>query len=295
LNYIGEIAALSAAMFWSVSSFVFTTVSIRIGSIQLNIDRMIMAVVLIFITMVIFNIDRTITNSQIIWLSASGFVGLVIGDTFLFRTFKEIGPRVGMLVMSSNPAIAAFTAFLLLDERISLWGILGIIITLAGVSLVILDPKKMGNKFPITAIGLFYGFIAAAGQGVGLVFAKMAYMDGEIHTFTATFVRIFSAIIILLPLAAVFRRYKNPFKLYAANKPTLGLVFLGSIIGPYLGITLSFVAIIYTQVGIASTLMSTVPILMLPLSVLVYKEKLSLNAVIGAIIAFSGIAVLFLV
>jgi drug/metabolite transporter (DMT)-like permease len=72
------------------------------------------------------------------------------------------------------------------------------------------------------------------------------------------------------------------------------MVALGSIIGPYLGITFSFLAIIYVQIGIASTIMATTPIIMLPLSWMFYKEKLTYRAVIGAIVAVLGVGLLFL-
>jgi drug/metabolite transporter (DMT)-like permease len=64
--------------------------------------------------------------------------------------------------------------------------------------------------------------------------------------------------------------------------------------GPYLGISLSFVALTNTKVGIAATLMSTVPVIVLPLSWYFYKEKLSIISIAGAFITVAGIAMLFL-
>jgi drug/metabolite transporter (DMT)-like permease len=295
MPFIGELSALAAALLWSFSSFLFTTASIRIGSIQLNISRMILAAILLVITILIFNIPYDINFKQFYLLSISGFIGLVIGDTFLFKSFKEIGPRVSMLIMSSNPAIAAILAYIILGEVLSLWSIFGIAITISGISLVILDKRAQAeNKFPITRIGVFYGLMGAAGQGIGLVFAKMAFIEGDVHSLVATFVRIAAAVVIMLPAALAFKKYDNPFKLFARDKKALGMVALGSIIGPYLGITFSFLAIIYVQIGIASTIMATTPIIMLPLSWLFYKEKLTFRAVIGAIIAVFGVSILFL-
>jgi len=295
MPFIGELSALAAALLWSFSSFLFTTASIRIGSIQLNISRMILAALLLLITILAFNIDYDITFQQFYLLSISGFIGLVIGDTFLFKSFKEIGPRVSMLIMSSNPAIAAIMAYFVLSEVLSLWSILGIAITISGISLVILDKRaRAENKFPITKMGVIYGLLGAAGQGIGLVFAKMAFVEGDVHSLVATFVRIAAAVIIMLPIAIIFKKYDNPFKLFANDKKALGMVALGSIIGPYLGITFSFLAIIYVQIGIASTIMATTPIIMLPLSWIIYKERLTARAIIGAIIAVFGVSLLFL-
>lgn len=296
MPFLGELAALCAALLWSFSSFVFTTAVAKIGAVKLNIARMALATALLLITIPILGISFAITPYQIIFLAISGFVGLVIGDSYLFKGFQVIGPRYSMLIMSVNPAIAAGLAFFVLGESLPLSGIIGIAITLGGISLVILEKPGNGNsKFKITRKGIFYGLMAAAGQGSGLIFAKLAYSEGDINGLLATFYRISTALVILIPMAMLSGRLKNPLEYFKMDKNSFGLVFLGSIIGPYLGITFSFIAIIYTKVGIASTLMSTVPVLMLPLSVLFYKEKLTIKAITGAFITVAGIAVLFLV
>ncbi len=296
MNFIGEISALATAVIWSFSSFLFTGAVVRVGAVQLNIARMILACVLLTITIPLLDISFDVSSTQILLLSISGFVGLVLGDSFLFKSFGEIGPRIGLLVMSSNPAIAALMAYFILGEVLSFWGILGMIVTLTGISIVVLDKRANAeNKFPITRKGVILAFLAAMGQGSGLIFAKMAFLEGDINSFMATFVRLASAVAIMLPVAIIAGKYKNPFKIFSKDLKALGYTAGASVLGPYLGITLSFIAIIYTKVGIASTLMSTMPIIMLPLSVIFYKEKLGWRAVLGAFTAVGGIAMLFLV
>jgi drug/metabolite transporter (DMT)-like permease len=72
------------------------------------------------------------------------------------------------------------------------------------------------------------------------------------------------------------------------------LVILGSIIGPFSGIILSFIAVTHIQVGIAATIMSLQPVLMLPISKYLQKERLSLQSIVGAFLSVAGIALLFL-
>jgi drug/metabolite transporter (DMT)-like permease len=293
--YLGELAALATAGFWSTSSFLFTTASIRIGSIQLNIDRMLLAGVFIAITILVGNITFGLTTNQFLYLTLSGFLGLTLGDTFLFAAFKEVGPRISMLIMSFNPAIATIAAWLFLGEDLAVVSVLGIGITLSGIALVILEkPKVDRSKFPITKMGIIFAFLAATGQASGLIFAKQAYNVGEIHFMTATFYRIITSIITLLPIGIYMKRYLNPIKLYKNDNKALKMVALGSIIGPYLGITLSFLAVTNTKVGIASTLMATMPIIMLPLTYFFYKEKLTTKSIVGAFIAVAGVSLLFL-
>lgn len=292
---IGELAALTAAFLWSAGSFLFTNAAQRIGSIQLNVDRMSLATIFLIITIVIFQIPFTISSSQILYLVISGFIGLVVGDTFLFRAFKEMGPRLSLLIYSCNPAIAAVLAYFLLSESLPIISYLGIILTLTGISFVVLEkPKNDKSQFKVTKASIFYAFMSAVGQAGGLILAKYATMTSDIPIMVATLVRIGSAALTLMIVASIFKRYKNPIKLYNEDRETLKRVGIGSIIGPYLGISLSFVAINYTKIGIASTLLSTVPLLVLPMSAFVYKERVSLRSIVGAIVSVIGVALLFM-
>jgi len=74
----------------------------------------------------------------------------------------------------------------------------------------------------------------------------------------------------------------------------VGILTLGATVGPFAGVSLSMVALRYAPAGIVATLIGTMPVLILPLSVLLYHEKVSLRAVGGAIVAVAGVAMLML-
>jgi len=291
----GELAALTAAFLWAAGSFLFTSAAMRIGSVQLNIDRMSLAALFIAITIFLGGISFHLSTSQFLYLAASGAIGLIIGDTALFRAFREMGPRISLLIYSFNPAVAALLAFILFGEKLSLVSIFGILLTLAGIVMVVAEKPKQFHPqmFKVTLAGVIFASISAIGQAGGLILAKYAFNESYIHSFTATFWRILSSVAIFLPLGIILRRYENPFKLYLNDKKSFKFISIASIIGPYLGITLSFFAISHTKLGIASTLLATVPVMILPMTRIVYKEKLSIISVSGAIIAFIGIALLF--
>jgi len=75
---------------------------------------------------------------------------------------------------------------------------------------------------------------------------------------------------------------------------SFALTALGALLGPFLGISFSLIAIAHTDVGVAATIMATVPILMLPLVRIMYREHLTPKAVGGAFLAVAGVALLFL-
>jgi drug/metabolite transporter (DMT)-like permease len=292
---LGEIAAIITAFFWSGTSIVFTEASVRVGSLFVNITRLIFAVCYLVVTIFVFQIELNLSSTQIYNLVLSGIAGLVIGDTFLFMSFQHIGARLSMLIMALVPGMSALLAFFFLNEIISFIGIVGMVITLSGIGMVVLQRKESSSHHQhIEYKGIFYAVIGALGQAVGLIFAKFAFNEGEINGFAAAFVRIASSIIFLYPLFFLAKRMKNPFKVFVNNRTALIFTLIGSVIGPFLGITFSLISVAHTKVGIASTLMATVPIIMLPLVRYYYKERLSWMSIVGAFLAVGGIAILLL-
>ncbi len=295
MEYLGEIAALATAFCWSITSYAITNASRRIGAIQVNIDRMALASIMLIIIIGVFGISLSLAFGQISNLVISGILGLVLGDSFLFKSFQLIGARLGIIIMASVPVLSTILAFLFLDEIISLLGMLGMLLTIAGILIVVLERKNPEqNKISISKAGILYGFLGALGQASGLIFAKFAFQAGELNGFSASFIRLFSASISILPIASTFRRYKNPFGIYPKDSYSTRVILIGTIFGPVLGITGSLIAIEYAKVGIASTLMATMPVIMLGISRYYFKEKLEWKAIVGAILAVIGAAIIFL-
>jgi drug/metabolite transporter (DMT)-like permease len=292
---LGELSALLTACLWSGSALVFASATTRVGSFQVNISRLIYAVVYLVLLILVLRLDVHLSQGQILNLSISGIIGLALGDTFLFKAFQEIGARISMLIMSLAPAIAAVLAYLVLGEVLSAVGVLGIAITLSGISVVVLD-RSGGSiqKVSMTTPGIVYAVLAAVGQGGGLIFAKMAFQEGNVNGFVATTIRIVASLVLLLPVALMTKRYNNPLRIYSLDRRAFWLTALGSVLGPFLGITFSLIAIEYAKVGVAATIMATVPILMLPLVRFIYHEKLTGRAILGAFVAVAGVALLFL-
>jgi drug/metabolite transporter (DMT)-like permease len=76
---------------------------------------------------------------------------------------------------------------------------------------------------------------------------------------------------------------------------TMKPLFVGSIFGPFIGVSFSLLAVQHTQAGVASTIMAIVPVLIIPPAIVFLREKVTLKEIFGAVIAVCGVAVLFLV
>ncbi|MCK4334186.1 EamA family transporter [candidate division WOR-3 bacterium] len=80
----------------------------------------------------------------------------------------------------------------------------------------------------------------------------------------------------------------------ARNAKAMLFVTLGTTIGLIMGTLLAFVSINNTEVGVGATLISLSPLILLPASRMIYREKITLIGVLGTIVALVGVALLML-
>lgn len=301
-NVLGETAAVVTSCLWTINSLFFTSAGKRIGSLSVNAYRIIMAVGFLVLahTILLGAIVPTATNQQWFWMGMSGIVGLGIGDYGLFAAFVTIGPRRSLLVMALSPIFASVGAYLMLGETLPTLAIFGIAITLSGVVVVILEEEERSGEATVSkklrGYGVFLALVGAIGQGVGLVFAKEGiYLDPgmTLNPLSATLIRMILGALFVWIVAATAKKLPE---LREAIKSKEGMrhTAAGAFLGPFLGVTLSMVAVTYTNAGIAQTLMSLMPVLIIPVVWVMYKQRTSLRGILGAAMAVVGVAILFL-
>ncbi len=301
-HYFGEIAALLTAVFWTVTSMSFESAGKKIGSLQVNLIRLVAAffiycAVNYFRRGMIMPFDATAESW--LWLALSGLVGFVIGDLLLFQAFVVIGARISMLIMALTPPITAFVSWMVLGEVLSLMNWVGMLVTLTGISIVILKREKQddgaSSKHKITTNyslkGILLALGGAVGQGVGLVLSKKGM--GDYDAFAASHIRVITGMLGFAVIILVTKRYGKIWKALQ-HKPAMKRVALGSVFGPFLGVSFSLLAIQHTQAGIAATIMSIVPVLIIPPAILFFHEKVNWKEIIGAVITVGGVAIFFL-
>jgi len=294
-KFIGELAALGTAICWSFSSIFFTHAGRKIGPLALNLIRLPLAILFLAVSFLLLDKDFSHLESGVVYLMLSGIMGLALGDTFLFRSLVLIGARLSMLLMALAPAMAAILAFIFLGEKISGIGILGIFITMSGVFWVLLEHNSSTSqgKEQISIQGIVFGLLGALGQASGLVFARVG-LKHEMDPLLGTLIRMISATLILWPVSYLLGRVRMPHLRIVLNWSAFKWVIGGVIAGPFVGVWLSLIAVQHTDTGVAATLMSIVPITMLPLVIFFENEYPGWRAVSGAFIAVAGIALLFL-
>jgi len=302
INHTGELAALLTAVFWTVTALSFEAASRKIGSMVVNLLRLLAG--FCFLTLFVFFYRGTFlpldaTPHAWFYLTLSGLIGFVIGDLCLFQAFVVVGARISMLLMALAPPITALIGWLVLGETLSWKSWIGMILTITGIAIVVLKRHTTAEsnggfrkiKFNYPLWGIFLGLGGAAGQAIGLVLSKVG-MQGY-DTFASTQIRVIAGIAGFSILFTIMGFWKHAYRALNKRKPMLQLS-LGAFFGPFLGVSFSLIAIKYADTGIASTIMAIVPVLIIPPSMIIYKEKVTFKEVAGAVLAVSGVAMFFL-
>jgi drug/metabolite transporter (DMT)-like permease len=300
MAFVGELAALGTSLCFSLSSILFTFSGREVGSLVVNRLRLLVAVlVMLLLHTLSFGMPLPIhaESERWFWLGLSGFIGLALGDAFLFQAFVLIGPRLAMLMMALSPALGVLFAWLFLGETLVLSEIVGVGITLGGIMLV-LAARREGSQTEATnqrhyLIGLLCGLGAAVGQAGGLVLSKIG-LRGGFPVLSGNLIRLLIALAAVWALAAVNRQLVSSYRIVRAHPRVMLLVTGGAVLGPVLGVWLTLFAIQNTNVGIVSTLSSLMPIFLIPISYVVFGERVTRQAVLGTIITIGGMIVLFL-
>jgi drug/metabolite transporter (DMT)-like permease len=293
--FLGETAALLTAACWACTSVLFGFAVRHLGAFRLNLIRVTLAAVMLGgLALLLFGTGWLVTARprDLLILSISGWVGLTLGDWAYFQSLHLLGPRLGTLFITLSPPLTVLLGVFVLHEHPGWRELVGMALTITGVAWVVLERPTDGTPRGHRIRGTVCGILGSVGQAVALVMSK-AGMAGGITPLPAAAVRMTAAMVATFALAAVTRRVAesiNP----GPDRRVIAATVAATILGPGIGIWLSLVAVQHTQAGIASTLISAVPVFVLPLVVFVQKERVSPRAVFGALLAVAGVALLFL-
>jgi drug/metabolite transporter (DMT)-like permease len=139
--------------------------------------------------------------------------------------------------------------------------------------------------------GALFALGGALGQASGLVLSRVGV--GSYDPFAATQIRGIAGIIGFSLIFTAFRKWKD-IAAALRNAEAMRRIGLGAFFGPFLGVSLSLLAVQNTTAGIASTIMALVPVLIIPPAALFFREKIRVKEVIAALVAVAGVSLLFL-
>jgi drug/metabolite transporter (DMT)-like permease len=297
--HLGEFCALGTAFFWTLCSLAWTTAGKRVGAMAVCFIRLVLATTLLMIYCKIFlGSWLPLGASFEIWaiLLVSGFLGFFVSDLCIFKAFLVIGPRLTLLLQSLTPPTVAIIAKFYLDEPLGLKNWLGMALTISGVVWVVLErpesPKETHHRKDFFQ-GIFLAAFAALLGAISQVLSKQAIQIDNLDPFAISLMRILGGLA-FFPLLLTFAGRWRQIGHAVSNHRAMPIILLGTFAGPIIGVALNMKSLGLCSTGVVATLSNTTPLIILPFVILLYKEKVSPRAAIGAIISVIGVALLML-
>ncbi|HVS00845.1 MAG TPA: DMT family transporter [Thermoanaerobaculia bacterium] len=296
--HLGQIAALCAAFCWAVTALASEAAGRRVGSLPLNLVRLPIAFAFLALAGWISRgvpLPVDASPHAWLWLTVSGLIGFSFGDLCLYRAYLLIGPRLSTLLMSLVPPLTALIGWAVLGETLSGRDLLGMALTMSGIAWAVLDrkPAAPSGSLPVHAspAGLALGLGGALGQSCGLVLSK--YGMGGYSPFPSNQIRVVAGFVGFSLIVTALRMWPRVGMALRDGK-ALGFAALAAFFGPFIAVSLALVAIRATAAGVAASIMATTPIVIIPLVVLLRRERVGPGGVGGAVLAVAGVALLFL-
>ena len=292
---LGYILAVSAAAIWSVTALSATRIVRYFGSYNYNVLRL-YGIVILFLPYVILYWEPIYFESHVfLIIFLSSFIGIVIGDTFLYICLKRLGPRRQALLFSLQIPFTIIMAEIFLKTLPTYIELAGCALVFGGIIIAIQFNKTIpnddleniqGNKYA----GLFAGVGLAICQAIAIILSKpvLAYTDPIIFSY----VRITLAAV-LMTISLFFISNNKLLEKIKDTKKTVQALFLG-FMGMGVGMTIVIYALKNGNPGIISTLSSTMPIMTIPILWFVTKNYAGHLALIGATVTCLGAAIIFL-
>lgn len=294
--YLGELAALGAALSWSVAGLISVRPSRVLGPWLYNRARMVYVSLLLVAVCVLTERAGGLGPAGFGGLAASGAVGIALGDTALFASLARVGPRRAAILFATHAPLTVLLAFVFLGERLDARALVGCALVFLGVVWAIGHGGGGGARHPWErvegplALGAALGLVGGLCQAAGTVLARPV-LEGGADPLWASAIRVSCAGAVLFLLRPLEPRV-------AGGRPPLRgrllvEVLCAATLGMAVGVTLLLVALAHGEAGVVATLSSTTPILVLPLTWAWTRERPPLAAWGGAALAVLGTGLLF--
>lgn len=284
LEALGAAAALGSAASWALTSVMFGTLGEDVPPEGMNLAKCAAGAAMLCAALP-FAGAGSVGGGAALCLGLSGLLGIAAGDTFYFRALVGLGPRLTVLLGTLGPVLTVLLAVVFLDERPSPAAWAGIALVTAGASWAMWETSPAG-KARDRAKGVRYALLAAGCMAAAVILAKAGVQDSP--PLLSSVIRMACAGAGLFAWGLAGSRLKGwltPLKDRRLLLQLLAAVFL-TVFG---GFYLALVALKYTTAAVASTLTSTTPLFILPLSALMLREKITARAAAAAVLTAAGV------
>ena len=298
---VGELCGVLAALTWSVSALLFSRLGERMSGGAMSLGKTLSAALMLTSTHLALaalrgapSIPPALREQPGALLAMSAVIGLTLGDTALFGAMTLIGAPRALLIHASAPVFATIGGLLFLGERPDARSLVGVLITVTGIATVV-SARPTGREVPPADArkGLILGMIAAMSQAAGSLLSRRA-MQQDVAPLAAASFRLIvggGALFVLAAPTGHTRRWVAELTHERRWLKVAGASFIGTYLGLWLAQTSLQRA---SSAGVASTLLATTPVFLLPLAHATGAERMTARASVGVLVALVGVGVLSL-
>jgi len=300
------VASFLAALFFALNATCGARNVQAHGSVRANLSRLVVAT--IALALFAHTIGNGYASASLPWYLLSGVIGMGIGDLGTYEALPRLGSRLTVLLTQCLAApIAALGEWWWLGTRLTVTQIAWGALILIGVATAISPSRSNPPKVRVRPIGVWFGLLAAAGQGLGALVSRkgvlVADAAGEathnaIFGLTATYQRIVAGFVftaLWFGVLVLLRRTQPPASAHREKVPHAGWWLLANgLAGPVFAVGCYQWALATTPSGIVLPIAATAPLLAMPIAYWLEGDRPTRRAVVGGVVAVTGCVALTL-
>lgn len=295
---IGEVAALLAALSFSITTVFYTLAGRKVNviiSLATSLPISWIAIVILHRVSLGEFFPLGVSLDRVVYLSTSGILAFFVSSYFILNAFQDIGPRLTSLIASFAPVLGAILAWIFLGQTLPPNATIGIILVMAGIIWVVAErnSEKSKNVSKNLRRGVIYACLGTLAQATAFIFSSQGVSDG-FPPFSATLIRTSAGVIVLWIVVALQGNIRTTLTIFNDDMKTFLQIFGAAIFGAVVAGSLLLLSFQFVSVGVSTTLSHTSAIMLIPISYVLFKEKITLRAVVGTLIAIVGIGILFI-
>jgi drug/metabolite transporter (DMT)-like permease len=298
---IGELAALGAAICWTISAILYKEALLKTKPVSANIVRLVCTSIILVACLAIigkFGVLMNLPAYAVVLACVSGIIGLGFGDTLYMMSLKLIGVARAVPITCVYPLFNLLWAVFLVEEPITLSVILGAVTIVFGIWLLRqeTDVGTAETEKKILVKGVAYALATAVMWSVSITMIDMAVTLPETssldHALAINTIRVAAIAVSLLVSAPIIDR---GFGFLKMQRKTLAALIFGGIVALGLGwffLTYSFTNISESR---AVPISSTTPLFSTLSGIVFLHEKVTARNAVGSIMIVVGIFLIFTV
>lgn len=278
--------AIGANLTYSTASMIFSVYAKRFSSMWINQVKVFSAFIAFVIAMFYAKQLVSVSPSVISLLVLSGFMGLCLGDIFLFRAFTTLGPARSLVLYSFQPLMLGIYGYFFLGQLFSLNQTLAVICMVICIFIFMLERNKATGTWDVRSF--VWAFLGITLDAIGVMLTREAYeLNSGLETFQVNVIRCLGALFGFLLISP--KSYINVAKdLMILRKREISLLVGASFCGCFLSLTLYLAALKHAHVGTLTAIAITGPVWVSMLECLYHRRLPNLFLVLAFAFFLTG-------